>query len=89
LLFSFDCNFYTFPYFFVENGLEAEMTELLKKHPNANFFCDEVPIGIDGISEEFLIDYSSKVSKDCFLWIAGNSSSTSSSTLKNSGNSKF
>ena len=62
--------------------LEAKILEILEKNSGAHFFCDEMPIGVDGVSEEFLIDFSNKVSKDGFLWIAANSNSTSSSLLK-------
>ena len=48
------------------------MRVLLKNNPKAHFFCDEAPIGEDGIPSNDWIEFSKEVQQNCFFWIACN-----------------
>ena len=50
------------------------MTELLDQNQEANFFCDETPIGgLKGVPIDFLISFSEGVKRESFFWLACNS----------------
>ena len=46
------------------------MRKILQTNPDANFFCDETPIGDDEIPLNDWIAFSKDVKKDCYFWIA-------------------
>jgi hypothetical protein len=50
--------------------LESKILQLFKDNPDAHFFFDEFLFGLNGIQPEELINISSKLSENCFLWIA-------------------
>ena len=60
------------------------MTSLLDQNREAHFFCDEMPIGKDGLRQAFLIDFSEKMSPKKYLWISWNNNSTPTDELKTS-----
>ena len=67
---------------FTGKELEEKMTSLLDQNREAHFFCDEMPIGKDGLRQAFLIDFSEKMSPKKYLWIAWNNKSTPTDELK-------
>ena len=53
--------------------LQEKMTELLDQNQEANFFCDETPIGgLKGVPIDFLISFSEGVKRESFFWLACN-----------------
>ena len=48
------------------------MRKILQTNPDANFFCDETPIGDEGILSNDWIAFSKDVKKDSYFWIACN-----------------
>ncbi len=48
----------------------SELWELVKANSDSNFFFDEVPVGVSGITTRDLKDLAVKVSADKYLWIA-------------------
>ena len=68
--------------YFTGKELEEKITLLWENKREAHFFCDEMPIGKDGIQQEFLIQFSKKLLPENFLWIAWNSNLVPTSQLK-------
>ncbi len=67
--------------------MESKILQLFKDNPEAHFFFDEFPFGLNGIQPEELINISSKLSEKCFLWIACQyQNNPMSEDLQNCGN---
>jgi hypothetical protein len=52
--------------------LETQLLNLICENADANFFCDETPIGQTGLSTKFLIEASGKIQQQRFFWLASN-----------------
>jgi hypothetical protein len=81
------CNIFKFSHFKFAGNLESKILQLFKDNPEAHFFFDEFPFGLNGLQPEELIKISSKLSEKIFLWIACQyQNNPMSEDLQNCGN---